>query len=225
MSSFTKLPINLKPREKFEMLGGTQLTDQELIAIILQRGTKEHSVMQISQKLFERYGSLQAILEQSVDELMTNEGVGRVKAIELSSLKTIFERYNYNVYQETMITKPQDVYELTKDIVPLAQEHLVVICVDVMGNVICKKNIFVGTISEITIHPREIFNIAIKVMAYGIFVVHNHPSGDFRPSENDINSTQKLIEAGKFLNVKVLDHIIVSKKGFYSLRENCDIII
>lgn len=62
-------------------------------------------------------------------------------------------------------------------------------------------------------------------MAYGIFVVHNHPSGDFRPSENDINSTQKLIEAGKFLNVKVLDHIIVSKKGFYSLRENCDIII
>ena len=90
MSSFTKLPINLKPREKFEMLGGTQLTDQELIAIILQRGTKEHSVMQISQKLFERYGSLQAILEQSVDELMTNEGVGRVKAIELSSLKTIF---------------------------------------------------------------------------------------------------------------------------------------
>ena len=181
MSSFTKLPINFKPREKFEMLGGTQLTDQELIAIILQRGTKEHSVMQISQKLFERYGSLQAILEQSVDELMTNEGVGRVKAIELSSLKTIFERYNYDVYQETMITKPQDVYELTKDIVPLAQEHLVVICVDVKGNVICKKNIFVGTISEITIHPREIFNVAIKVMWIGnhfldsqstFFVIH-----------------------------------------------------
>lgn len=91
-------------------------------------------------------------------------------------------------------------------------------------NIINQEEIFIGTINEIIIHPREIFVNAIKSMAYGIILVHNHPSGNSNPSENDIISTNKLVEIGKFLNIKVLDHLIISKNDYYSLRENNDII-
>lgn len=224
MSNFKKLPINLKPREKLKFHGTSRLTDQELLAIILQSGSSQFSVMQISQMLFEKYQTFENILSQSLQELMTNPGIGEVKAINLKAIHEIIKKTQAKPISNMTIKHPKDIVASVEYLKNKEQEHLVVIAVDSRFNIINQEEIFIGTINEIIIHPREIFVNAIKSMAYGIILVHNHPSGNSNPSENDIISTNKLVEIGKFLNIKVLDHLIISKNDYYSLRENNDII-
>ncbi len=226
MSDFKKLPINLKPREKLQYFGAHSLTDQELLAIILQTGNSKYSVMQVSQMLFEKYETLENICNLPINELKTNRAIGNVKATMIAAIKEINKRIaNKSIcYENQIITHPNDIYQLVKYIANETQEHLIVISIDARGQMISIDEVFIGTINEISIHPREIFNKAISHMAYGIFLVHNHPSGNSQPSENDIISTKKIKDIGDFLKIKLLDHIIVSASGYFSLKENCDII-
>ena len=225
MSKFKLLSDNIKPREKFINYGGDKLNETELLALLLKSGTKEQNVMELAQKLIVKYNGLNNILELSYEELCENNGIGKVKAIDILVVRYIYENFLKNNYdKKTKIKDPKDVYEIVKYIAEKKQEHFILILLDNKSRVISVENVYIGTINEISIHPREIFNIAIKKLAYGIIVVHNHPSGDFRPSNADIESTKRLIDIGKLVGIKIMDHIIVSKKGFYSIRQNCDII-
>lgn len=224
MSNFKQLPTNLKPREKLKYLGENALTPQELLAIIIQSGNHKYSVMQVSQMLFEKYHTIDNILNQSIKELCNNPGIGEVKALNLKAIKALMDKSNVKIIDSVVINRPEDILPSIKYLEDKKQEHLVIINIDSRYQIISQEEIFIGTINEINIHPREIFAKAIHALAYGIIIVHNHPSGDCSPSENDIISTRKLVEIGKFLNVLVLDHIIISNNGYYSMKENCDII-
>ena len=183
------------------------------------------NVIELSQKLIEKYNGLNNILELSYEELCQNNGIGKVKAIDVLVVRYIYENFLKNNYdKKTKIKDPEDVYHIVKYIEDKKQEHFILILLDNKSRVISVDNLYIGTINEISIHPREIFNLALKKLAYGIIVVHNHPSGDFRPSNADLESTKRLIDIGKLVGIKIMDHIIISKKGFYSIRQNCDII-
>lgn len=223
MSNFTKLPTNLKPREKLLLLGETQLSDQELIAIILGSGNRHLSVMQVTQQLFEKYHNLAQIVNASIHELTSNDAIGDVKAINLRAIGEISRRIAQQTQDRDFIKTPEDVYALVRDISRYDQEHLIVIGVNCIGEVMYKRDIFVGTVDTITLHPREIFSDAIKHKVFGIILVHNHPSNNPIPSHNDIISTKKLIDIGNFLKIQVLDHMIVTTDSFYSLKEEGDI--
>ena len=225
MSNFNSLNNSLKPRKKFINHGGDVLTQTELLAILISSGNKKDSVMQLAQGLIEKYNGLENIMELSIEELCLNNGIGQVKAINILVVKHIYEQLlRHPASIKKKIKKPDDVYEMVKYLENKKQEHFVLLCIDNKSRVICSQCLFIGTSDEISIHPREIFNFAIKKLSYGIIIVHNHPSGDLTPSEQDCDSTKRLIEIGNIVGIKVLDHLIISKNGFYSIRKNCDII-
>ena len=224
MSSFKQLPNDLKPREKLQYLGTKELSQQELLAIILQNGNTKYSVMQIAQMWLEKYQTLDNVLNQRINELKTNPGIGLVKAINLVTIKEIFNRINYPKLVNTIITHPSEVYELVKYLSTYKKEHLVVICVDCQGNLLAQEEVYIGSSDNIIFNPKDIMHTAIKHNSYGIIVVHNHPSGNAKPSRADIKGTNKLIEVCTLVNIKVLDHVIIGNNTYHSLRENNDVI-
>lgn len=222
LSSFKQLPNDLKPREKLQYLGPNQLTQQELLAIILQHGDTNYSVMQVAQMLLEKYHTLDNVLNQSITELISNPGIGRVKATSLVTIKEIFNRINHPKLVNTIITHPSEVYDLVKYLSDYEQECLVVICLDVKGNLICQQEVNVGSRDKIVFDPKTILHIALKHLSYGIIIAHNHPSGDANPSSADVNGTKQLEKICDTVSMKLLDHVIVGKQNYYSMRENMD---
>ncbi len=221
MSNFSQLTNVEKPREKMMIQGVKSLTDAELLAIILQSGSRNESVVNLSQKLLEKYDGLTGVFESDIEELKTNQGIGSVKALKLKAILQINKKISQGLKQPMEYVKnPEDVFELVKEIKDENQEHLVLICLDNKSRLISKSTIYVGTVDEITIHPREIFNEAIKNRCYCMIVVHNHPSGDVNPSQADIESTERLVKISHVVGINFLDHIIVGKNDYYSIREN-----
>ncbi|MGL5021454.1 MAG: RadC family protein [Mycoplasmatales bacterium] len=225
MSKFSELDDNLKPREKLVAQKGEDLNETELLAIILQSGFKDKSVITLSQTLIEKYNGLSGVINSDIEELMTNNGVGIAKASKIKTIKLIQDKIeNFIPSNGIKITQPEDVFQITKKIQKQAQENLVVICLDAKANLITNEIVYVGTVDEITIHPREIFNVALKKLSSNIIIVHNHPSGDPSPSAADICATKKILEISKIVGIRLIDHIIVTHNQYYSIRENCDII-
>lgn len=216
----------LKPREKFLLKGGDQLTAVELLAIILETGSKDNSVHVLSTNLLYKYGGLKGIISQSIDELKSNKGIGEVKAIRLRAIYNIIniiteERYFKNDY---FIKNSKDIYKYMKHYEYLEEENMFVICLNFKNKVINCKLLFKGTISGVTIHPREIFKYVLEHNASKICLVHNHPSGDPTPSLADLKVTKELIKVSKEIGIELIDHIIISSNKYCSLRDKYDII-
>ncbi len=201
------------------------MNECELLAIILQSGTVDCSVIQLSQNLIEKYNGLKGVTNTDFNELIKNRGIGNAKATKIIALRQIIQILESNTDNENIIiSNPIDIFNITNQIRNQKQEHLVVISLDSRAKVIGNDIIYIGSVDEITIHPREIFNIAIKKLATNIILVHNHPSGDVRPSAADIDATNRILEISNIIGIKMIDHIIVSSHHYYSIRENCDII-
>jgi len=214
MPKIKDIPKIERPREKLEKYGPEKLKDAELLAILLRTGTKELDVIKLSQKILQIFKD-EKILTASINDLKKIHGLGLAKACEIVACLELGKRKLKNKKTNILLT-PKDVWEAMKDIRTSKKEHFVVFYLNSRNQEIEKEIISIGTVSASLVHPREVFEGAIKNNASSIIVAHNHPSGDIEPSQDDTEVTKKLIHAGKILDIRVVDHVIVTDKEFKS---------
>ena len=223
MINFKNIPESDKPRERLYQYGSENLSDEELISIILKTGTKGMSVKEVSLKLLESVGDIKRLKDIGINTLMGINGIGRVKAIEIKAAIELGRRIyiENNKLGGVILNNSLKIYEYFKDLVGnKKQEYFYAVYVDTKGRYIDKKCLFVGTINNSIVHPREIFKEAYLLSANGIICIHNHPSGDPTPSKEDIMITRKIKEIGMIHGIKLIDHIIVGMDSYYSFYED-----
>lgn len=215
------LPEEEKPREKLKKYGVKNLTDEELIAIILRCGTKNMSVKDLAIKIKKEFKTLSDL---SYIELSKIKGVGEVKAITLLAAIELGIRSTYKEDKNIKLNRPENIYEFFKNkLIHLKQENLMAIFLDNKNKLISYKTIFIGTINMSVSHPREIFKEAMKNSSVYIILVHNHPSGDPTPSVADLKFTNQVYKTSKIIGIPLLDHIIIGNNKYYSFYDNGDL--
>ena len=219
--SVQHLPVTERPRERMMRFGPESLSAAELIAIILGSGTKSMPVLQLAQEILIRFGSLSRLADATIEELCQIKGVGLAKAIQLRATFNLGIRASKNaILPKIKIDHPSQVYQLVKDeLQHEKREHFIVILLDIKGCVICHQVVAIGTLSNALVHPREVFYPAIRHKAANLILVHNHPSGDLTPSPQDYEVTRQLIEVGQIMGMPISDHLIISERGFLSMRQ------
>ncbi len=220
--SFTihDLPKEERPRERLVKFGEQALSAQELLQLILGRGIAGESVAVTAQKLLTQFGSLQKLAEASIAELSTIKGIGLAKAAQIKAVFEISRRLSTQIpaYTKKELLNPEKVAKLVRSkLKDYSKEHFYLIALDSRNWSIYEVSL--GTLNASIVHPREAFAEAIKSKAASVIIAHNHPSGDPEPSEGDETITQKLVEAGKILEIEVVDHIIVTSNGYTSFKE------
>jgi DNA repair protein RadC len=215
--SIKDLPDIERPREKLIKYGPDKLTDQELLAIILRSGTKDENVIDLATNILKKF-SKDKLPFINYDELNNYPGLGPAKACEIIACFELGKRFLKDK-QTRLFMKPSQVWEALKDIRESKKEHFVIFYLDTKNQEITQEIISIGTLNASLVHPREVFEPAVRNLAAQIIVAHNHPSGDYTPSDEDISITQKLVESGKILGIEVIDHVIVTKNDFFSFRE------
>lgn len=224
MSSYRihSLPVNERPREKLQRDGHEALSNAELIAVLLGSGTRKKSVFELANEIVFRYGSLKNLSEATVEELCQIHGLGKAKAVLLKAAFGLgIKLSKQKIPPKYHIETARHAYCLVKDdLENRKQEAFITILLDAKGCALSHHLITLGTLTDVLIHPREVFYPAIRHKAVSIIGVHNHPSGDPTPSEQDVIVTQSLVSAGKLLHIPVSDHIIIGEKKYVSLRES-----
>jgi DNA repair protein RadC len=213
------LPPEERPRERLVKYGEHALSIQELLQIILRSGTSGESVALLAQKLLAHFGNLEKIKEASIEELMSIKGIGLTKATQIKAALELGRRAELTIEtHKRKILSPEDVFKLMKSkLKDYSKEHFYIIALTTRNTVICE--ISIGTLNSSLVHPREVFNEAIRHKASSIILIHNHPSNDPTPSKDDIEITIRLIESGKILDIEVIDHIIITKNNYFSFKE------
>ena len=211
------LPKVDRPREKLEKYGVEKLLDKELMAIILGVGIKGCNVLELSKKVLEIIKKI-GINQITIKELLEIRGLGKTKASQIISSLEIGRRLLQEKKAE-LIMSPKDAWNRMEDLRDSKKEHFVVFYLDTRNQIIKREIISIGTLNASLIHPREVFEPAIRYSTAQIIIAHNHPSGITDPSEEDVDISRRLIEAGKILGIDILDHVIVSKAGYKSLKE------
>ena len=224
MATLNDLPVDERPRERLVKYGVESLSLQELLSLIFGRGVKGESVINISQKLISIFGSLGKLSEGSIEELKKVKGLGLAKACQLKACFEIARRLKkeegVNKNKSTIIKSPKNIFPLLKEkIINFHKEYFMVVSLDNRNKVINIDVVSIGTLNSSLIHPRETFEVAIKNHAAGIIICHNHPSGELRPSKDDLVVTQNLVKAGKLLGIEVADHLIITKDSYFSFKE------
>lgn len=209
-----------RPREKLEKYGSGKLSNAELLAILLRTGTKDLNVLKLSQKILQKFEN-EKFVDITIDELKTIHGLGPAKACEIVACFELGRRMLKDK-KSSILLSPKDVWERMEDVRGSKKEHFVVFYLDSRNQEIQREIISVGTLNESLVHPREVFEGAIKNNAASIIIAHNHPSGDLEPSQADIDITKKLIHGGKILDIKIADHVVVSNGAgcFKSIIQN-----
>ena len=216
MKKIKELPEFSRPREKLKEKGPQALSDTELFAIIIGSGNKGQDVMSIasgvSRLIADNKGQI------TLETLSKIEGIGLAKA---SQILAGFELARRHIVKETVkITEAKDILPLINDISGKQQEYFVCISLNGANEIIEKRIVTVGLLDKSYVHPREVFADVLTDRAASVIFAHNHPSGELKPSNSDLKIHEQLTEAAKILGIRVLDHIIVSKKGYYSFQEN-----
>lgn len=220
--SFTihDLPKSERPRERLQEFGAEALSSQELLSLILGRGVPGESVSVTSQRLLSTFGNIKAISEASLEELADVKGIGVAKASQIKAAFELTKRKDEIVQTKINIKHSQDVVNLVKSkLIDKKKEHFLVLSLDSRNNLIKVSKISIGSLNASIVHPREVFKEAIQSSAASVIMVHNHPSGDPTPSEDDIALTKRLVKTGEILGIDVLDHIIVTDKDFLSMKD------
>lgn len=222
--SFIKLkdvPKEERPRERLLQLGATHLSNKELLAILIGSGTREASVMDLSQRLLMHFEGMKLLNDATIEELTAIKGIGPAKGVVILAAIELGKRMNqYRPMEPYTIKSPEDgANYVMEEMRQLPQEHFVVLFLDTKNQVIHQQTIFIGTLNSSVVHPREIFREAVRRSAASIICIHNHPSGDPTPSHEDIQVTRRLVEASKIMGIDLLDHIIIGNLKFVSLKE------
>lgn len=217
------LPVSERPREKLLKYGKDNLSDSELLAIILKTGTREYSAIDLGINLVKEIGSIVNLKDLSYEKLVNIKGIGNAKAVEILAVCELCKRIYYNIssFEKEKFSTPQIIYEKNKYLFDgVLQEHFYCLYLDSKKNLIERKLLFMGTLNKSVVHPREIFKEAYKLSASSIVCMHNHPSGDKTPSKEDIYLTRSLMELGDINGIPIVDHIIFTDDDYYSFYEN-----
>jgi len=211
------LPKVERPREKLIRYGPEKLSNSELLAIILGSGTKERNVIELANKILKKF-SAEELPNLTFNDLKNYPGLGPAKACEIIACFELGKRLLKGKRTKIYLT-PKDVWDELKDLHNHKKEHFVIFYLDARNQEIKREIISVGSLNANLVHPREVFEPAVRNLAAQIILAHNHPSGDPEPSEDDLEITKRLVESGKILGIEIIDHIIVAKNGFISFKE------
>ncbi len=215
MKSINELYKHDRPREKLLAKGAAALKEYELLAILLGSGTQGKDVIKLSKEIVK-------ILDDDFESLTLNRlveihGLGKAKAMQILSAVELSRRYL--IKQNIKITSAEDVHRELMEYATKKQEYFLVITLDGASHIIKKRIISIGTLNQSLVHPREVFADAVSDRAAGIIIAHNHPSGQLEPSIEDKRVTKRLKEVGTIMGIELLDHVILSREGYLSLRE------
>ena len=214
--------VSDQPREKLLHLGAKSLSEAELIAILMRTGTANKSAVDVAKELIhQNQNSLAALAKLSVHELMSVKGIGEAKAVSIAAALELGRRRVTEIAtQKSQISSSQDVYELIHSRMrDLTQEEFWIILLDRRSKVIAVEEIHIGGMSAMVVDPKIIFQKALERKACSIILSHNHPSGAPSPSLEDIRLTEKVKLAGAYIDIKVLDHIIIGEGAYYSFAD------
>jgi len=214
-----EMPEDSRPRERLLKFGIENLSDAEILALILEKGTKQENVIEISSKLINQFG-LDKISECSLKELQEISGIGKAKAMQILALFEFNKRYNLAKNPVSKISKAEDVFNLLHGkLKNEKQENFFVLMLNNKNQIIGEQMISKGVLDASIIDAREIFKPAIKNSSAKIVLVHNHPSGDAMPSKEDLEVTENIVKSGELLGIRVLDHVIIGRNKYWSWRE------
>ena len=211
-----ELPEHSRPREKLRDKGAAALTDEELVAAILGMGTAGIDVRTMARQVA---GFIREYREAlTLDHLLSVPGMGLAKG---GQILAAFELARRHLLQQTVkIETAGDVVPLLADIVGKTQEHFVCMTLNGANELIERRIVTIGLLDKSLVHPRDVFADVITDRAAAVIFAHNHPSGDVQPSEADLKTQEQLVQAAKILGIRVLDHIIVTRKGYFSFQES-----
>ncbi len=212
-----------RPREKLLKNGAASLSKSELIAILLRTGAKGQPVTNLAKELLLKFDDLNTLSQKSAEELTKQRGIGKDKAATLLAAFELCRRMELekSKLEGKTIKNPS---EIARNFIPALKNELkekfIVVCLNSANKIIKSETISIGNLDSSIVHPREVFKTAIDNLAASLILVHNHPSGNVKPSKSDVKTTERLIEAGKIIDIKILDHIIIAGNNFFSFAEN-----
>jgi DNA repair protein RadC len=214
------MPKDERPREKLLNRGVKALSDAELLALLLRTGTKDESALKLSERLLADVNGVGGIFNTPIEVLMKIKGIKEAKASQLIAACELYDRAANEKRDSLQIKSAKDVVDLIghnffKD----NQEVVRLLCLNTKNNIISTKEVFKGSLNSSIVHPREIFKEAINFSAASIILCHNHPSGDPTPSIEDINITKRIKSCGEIIGIELLDHVILGRNKFISLKE------
>jgi DNA repair protein RadC len=208
-----------KPRERLARGGASVLKDEELLAVLLRTGYAGKDVLALSKELAKKFPG-KKLFELTYKELAPIKGIGGTRAATLLAAWELAKRHLDGTASLPSIRSPQDVCDQVTEIRGRKKEHFVVLYLNTRHQVLSRDFVSIGTLNASLVHPREVFEPALRHSAAALVLVHNHPSGDPTPSAEDKELTARLVEAGKLLGIEVLDHVVVSEKAHHSLQEH-----
>ncbi len=219
------IPANERPYEKLEKYGSETLSNAELLAIVIRTGSLEETSVALAQRLLARAENNSGIAflhDLSVEELRKTKGIGRVKALQIKAVMELSKRVSASLINNNRVTikSPVEVSSLVmEEMRYLKKEVFKIILLNTKNHIIKYLNVSVGSLNSSIVHPREVFSEAVKTGCSAMLLVHNHPSGDPEPSREDIETTQRLVNAGNILGIKVLDHVVIGDGKYISFKE------
>ena len=215
------LPVDLRPRERMVFAGPNALNTAELLAIILRVGGRGENVIRMAERLLTKFGGIAGLAQASLDELAHEHGMGQAKATQIKAALELGRRLQVASPQERpQVRGPADVANLLMlEMGLLEQEHLRTVLLDTKNYVIRINNVYIGSLNSAAVRVGEIFRDAIRANSASMIVVHNHPSGDPTPSPEDVRVTEMMVEAGQLLDIEVLDHLVIGRNSYVSLKE------
>lgn len=216
-----EVPAEERPRERMEAHGAGSVSNAELLAILLRTGTRSESAVTLAHRILQQCGGLRGLTAAGLDELRGVRGVGTAKALEIQAALELGRRLARGTGEELpVIRSPKDVASLVmEDLRYLQREHFVCLFLNTKNRVLARETLSIGSLSSTIVHPRELFRAAVKRSAASVVCAHNHPSGDPTPSADDIELTNRLVEAGRIMGIELLDHLVIGDGRFTSLKE------
>ncbi|CAN5368008.1 DNA repair protein RadC [soil metagenome] len=211
-----------RPREKLLLKGTTALSDAELIAILIGSGTARLSAVDVSKKVLQHVdNNLNSLARLTIKELIKIKGIGQARAVAIvAALELGRRRKDVDINEKPKISSSKEAFDqLGGDLMDLTHEEFWVLLLNRANRVIKKKRISEGGVSGTVADPKIIFKMALEELASGLIVAHNHPSGNMTASQSDIDLTKKLREAGKFLEIQLLDHLIICGQKYFSFAD------
>ena len=217
------LPLIERPREKLEKFGADSLSNSELIAIILRTGSKDKSAIDLASDVISLNPlGIRYLANCTIEELREVKGIGLSKSCQILASIELGRRISMSqITSKYRINSPSDIADIfVNDMKHLDKEYFKVVFLNTKNEVITHETISIGSLNASIVHPREVFNRAIKKSSASIILLHNHPSGNPEPSQEDIGITNRLVEAGKIIGIEILDHIVIGDRRYYSFKEN-----
>ena len=210
-----------RPRERLRDSGAAALGNAELLAILLRTGTASENALALAARAISEFGGLEGLARAQFSDLCGLHGLGEAKASQLLAALELGKRVAMSRGSvRPTIGAPEDVAALVQaEMAPFDQEHFRVLVLNTKNQVMAMPDVFVGSVNSTTIRTAEVFREAVRQNCPGVIVVHNHPSGDPTPSDEDVAVTRELAKAGKALDIQLLDHVVVGRNGFVSLKE------